>query len=99
MATYKQVSYGSQGSDVTELQKLLNNHGYSLDVDGIFGDNTKNAVTDFQQKKGLNVDGIVGTNTWGTLNGTYTPNKNTGTTSTPTTGTTTTPTTTDTGFK
>ena len=95
MATYNQVSYGSQGSDVTELQKLLNNHGYNLDVDGIFGDNTQNAVTDFQQKKGLKVDGIVGTNTWGTLNGTYTPNTNTGTTSTPTTSTTTA----DTSFK
>ena len=82
MATIRnQLSYGSQGSDVTELQKLLNNHGYNLDEDGIFGDNTKNAVTDFQQKKGLTVDGIVGTNTWGTLNGTYTPNTNTGTTS------------------
>lgn len=94
--TRNQLSYGSQGSDVTELQKLLNNHGYNLDEDGIFGDNTKNAVTDFQQKKGLTVDGIVGTNTWGTLNGTYTPKQNTSTTNTTssTTGTTA-----DTGFK
>ena len=60
MATYKQVSYGSQGSDVTELQKLLNNNGYSLDVDGIFGDNTQAAVKDYQQKNNLDVDGIVG---------------------------------------
>ena len=81
--TRNQLSYGSQGSDVTELQKLLNNHGYGLAEDGIFGENTKNAVTDFQQKKGLTVDGIVGTNTWGTLNGTYTPSTNTGTTSVP----------------
>lgn len=95
MATIRnQLSYGSQGSDVTELQKLLNNHGYSLDEDGIFGENTKKAVTDFQQKKGLKVDAIVGTNTWGALNGTYTPKQNTGTgtstgtTSTPATSTT-----------
>ena len=87
--TRNQLSYGSQGSDVTELQKLLNNHGYGLDEDGIFGENTKNAVTDFQQKKGLTVDGIVGTNTWGTLDGTYTPSTNTGTTSTPAASTTT----------
>ena len=98
MATIRnQLSYGSQGSDVTELQKLLNNHGYSLDENGIFGENTKNAVTDFQQKKGLTVDGIVGTNTWGTLNGTYTPNTNTGATSNTTPATSTT--TADTGFK
>ena len=93
--TRNQLSYGSQGSDVTELQKLLNNHGYGLDEDGIFGENTKNAVTDFQQKKGLTVDGIVGTNTWGTLDGTYTPSTNTGTTSTPAASTTTA----DTGFQ
>lgn len=95
MATIRnQLSYGSQGSDVTELQKLLNNHGYGLAEDGIFGENTKNAVTDFQKNKGLKVDGIVGTNTWGSLNGTYNPNQNTGTgtstgtTSTPATSTT-----------
>ena len=67
MANYSQVSYGSKGSNVTELQKLLNNNGYNLAVDGDFGKNTQNAVKDYQQKNGLAVDGIVGTNTWGTL--------------------------------
>ena len=67
MATYNQVGYGSQGSSVTELQKLLNNNGYNLTVDGIFGSNTQAAVKDYQQKNGLAVDGIVGTNTWGAL--------------------------------
>ena len=69
MATYNQVSYGSQGSDVTELQKLLNQNGYSLDTDGIFGAKTQEAVKDYQQKNSLDVDGIVGTNTWGALTG------------------------------
>ena len=67
MATYKQVSYGSKGSDVTELQKLLNQNGYSLDTDGIYGPNTLDAVKDYQSKNGLAVDGIVGNNTWGAL--------------------------------
>ena len=67
MANYKQVGYGSQGSDVTELQKLLNNNGYTLDTDGIFGSKTQAAVKDYQQKNGLTVDGIVGNNTWGAL--------------------------------
>lgn len=68
MATYKQVGYGSQGSEVTELQKLLNqNGGYNLAVDGIYGKNTDAAVRDWQKKSGLAVDGIVGTNTWGSL--------------------------------
>ena len=68
MATYKQLSYGSKGSEVTELQKLLNQNGsYNLETDGIFGDNTKAAVTDYQKKNNLAVDGIVGENTWGAL--------------------------------
>lgn len=68
MATYKQVSYGSQGSEVTELQKLLNQNGnYNLATDGIFGAKTRAAVKDYQTKNGLAVDGIVGTNTWGAL--------------------------------
>lgn len=68
MATYKQVSYGSTGSEVTELQKLLNQKGsYNLATDGIFGDKTKAAVTDYQKNNGLDVDGIVGTQTWGSL--------------------------------
>lgn len=68
MATYKQVGYGSRGSEVTELQKLLNSKGsYNLAADGIFGDKTKAAVMDYQKKNNLDVDGIVGTNTWGAL--------------------------------
>ena len=67
MANYNQVSYGSKGSDVTELQKLLNKNGANLTEDGIFGDQTKKAVQEYQQKNGLSVDGIVGNNTWGAL--------------------------------
>ena len=67
MATYKQIGYGSQGSEVTELQKLLNQNGYTLDADGIFGSKTQSAVRDYQQKNSLAVDGIVGNNTWGAL--------------------------------
>ena len=70
MATYKQVSYGSRGSDVTELQKLLNkNGGYNLAEDGIYGDKTKAAVIDWQKKNKLAVDGIVGEETWGSITG------------------------------
>ena len=67
MATYNQLSYGSKGSSVTELQKLLNQNGYGLDEDGDFGTKTLAAVKDYQQKNNLDVDGIVGNNTWGAL--------------------------------
>lgn len=94
MASYTQVGYGSQGSDVKTLQQMLNSKGYSLDVDGIFGSKTQAAVKDYQQKNNLAVDGIVGTNTWGALTKTAsTPQKTiTNTQSTAQTATKTTPT-------
>ena len=81
MATYKQISYGSQGSEVTELQKLLNQSGnnYNLAEDGIFGSKTQAAVKDYQTKNNLAVDGIVGNNTWGALTSVK-PSQNTGNT-------------------
>ena len=72
MATKKQIGYGSQGSDVTELQKLLNSNGYNLQEDGIYGSKTQAAVKDYQTKNNLSVDGIVGNETWGALTGSNT---------------------------
>lgn len=67
MATYNQLSYGSRGSKVAELQKLLNQNGYNLDVDGQYGVKTRQAVIDYQRTNSLDADGIAGENTWGTL--------------------------------
>ena len=58
---------GDSGASARELQRLLNDHGYSLDVDGKFGAKTLEAVKDFQKKSGLKVDGIVGAQTWTAL--------------------------------
>lgn len=69
---------GAKGEDVTALQNALNAQGYNLAVDGIFGGNTLSAVKDYQNKMGLTVDGIVGTNTWGALGGGASGNSNTG---------------------
>lgn len=66
MATLKR---GSTGSEVRELQTLLNNNGANLSVDGKFGPKTQAAVTSYQKANGLTVDGIVGKNTWGSLRG------------------------------
>ena len=65
---YSTISYGSSGSDVKKLQQALNDKGYSLQVDGQFGSKTQAAVKDYQKKNGLQVDGIVGEKTWGSLN-------------------------------
>lgn len=64
---YQTISYGSSGEDVKRLQKSLNEKGYTLTVDGVFGNKTRDAVKDYQKKNGLSVDGIVGNKTWGSL--------------------------------
>lgn len=75
---YSTISYGSSGSDVKKLQETLNNYGYKLAVDGQFGSKTQAAVKDYQKKNGLQVDGIVGKNTWGSLNSKSAPKKGSG---------------------
>jgi peptidoglycan hydrolase-like protein with peptidoglycan-binding domain len=62
------LAFGSNGSDVKVLQTSLNNKGYKLNVDGIFGKQTLNAVKNFQSKNGLKADGIVGARTLAKLN-------------------------------
>lgn len=62
------LSYGSTGDSVKTLQQNLNTVGnYGLADDGIYGEKTKAAVTDYQKKNGLGVDGIVGDETSGSL--------------------------------
>lgn len=57
------VVKGNKGGCVSELQRLLRHHGYSVEVDGDFGAGTETAVRSFQSAHGLSVDGQVGTNT------------------------------------
>lgn len=59
---------GSIGGAVKELQNLLNKKiNAGLVVDGDFGTKTHTAVTLYQSKNNLSMDGIVGTLTWGKL--------------------------------
>ena len=62
---------GSKGGPVKKLQEQLNKTGAKpkLDVDGIFGPLTAEAVKTFQKKSKLKADGIVGPNTEGALSG------------------------------
>jgi hypothetical protein len=63
------VKLNSSGNLVKILQRDLNDLGYgTLTVDGSFGQATQNAVKKFQTNYGLKVDGVVGTNTWSSIN-------------------------------
>ena len=63
----------SQGRDnpekITQLQEMLNAGGGQLEVDGVFGPRTAEAVRNFQREHNLKVDGIVGPQTMAALNG------------------------------
>lgn len=59
---------GSRGSCVSDLQKRLNNAGYNAGpVDGVFGPKTRAGVISYQKAKNLQVDGVAGPETWGSL--------------------------------
>ena len=59
----KLLKNGSRGNEVRWLQFALNQHGYKLSVDGIFGAKTEQAVRDFQSRHKLICDGLVGQQT------------------------------------
>ena len=68
------VRLGDRNEHVRELQRLLTTLGYSPGpIDGIFGNQTLNAIRAFQRDNGLSVDGIVGPITWGALYAASTP--------------------------
>jgi peptidoglycan hydrolase-like protein with peptidoglycan-binding domain len=49
-----------RGNMVWLLQGGLLCRGFNLNLDGIFGPITENAVREFQASRGLSVDGIAG---------------------------------------
>jgi N-acetylmuramoyl-L-alanine amidase len=51
---------GSRGEMVRQIQKALAGAGLRVIVDGNFGPITEEAVREFQKKKGITPDGIVG---------------------------------------
>ena len=61
------IRKGSKGAAVTEAQKRLIAHGFSVGswgADGDFGDATDSATRRFQSARKLTVDGIIGPQTW-----------------------------------
>lgn len=68
---------GNSGASVRILQYYLNFLSYFnlklpyVSIDGIFGDETRDAVFAFQSLYGLDVDGIVGRDTWDMIQNAY----------------------------
>lgn len=63
------LKLGSKGNEVLKLQQALQNRGYYKGtLDGIYGQGTKSAVSNFQKDSGQAVDGIAGNNTLSALN-------------------------------
>ena len=65
---YPLIRQGSRGNYVCIAQDDLNTLGYRTGgLDGVFGTQTANAVRNYQRSRGLTVDGIIGCNTWRSL--------------------------------
>ena len=67
------LSMGAQGDKVYILQYFLSlvsefvSYIPSVVIDGIYGENTRNAVLAFQEYAGLTADGVAGERTWNLL--------------------------------
>ena len=65
---YPLIRQGSRGNYVCIAQDDLNTLGYKTGgLDGVFGTQTTNAVKRYQTSRGLTSDGIIGCNTWRSL--------------------------------
>lgn len=59
------LKLGSRGTQVVYLQQLINSHLKNhVNVTGIFSENTKEGVIQYQKESELDADGIVGPKTW-----------------------------------
>ena len=67
------INEGDYGISVYKLQSYLNTMqkenfiNTTNNLDGIYGKTTKDAVKEWQAYANINVDGIIGYNTWNTL--------------------------------
>ena len=58
------LTLGSSGDDVSQWQAQMASRGWTIQVDGDYGDQSKDVCTKFQVEKGLDADGVVGPLTW-----------------------------------
>ena len=67
--TFAPLGLNSRGDSVRKLQEALNTAGYNLNVDGVFGTKTQDAVRRYQTANGMAVSGSVDEAMWNTLTG------------------------------
>ncbi len=60
-------------NEIRVIQQALANQGYNVDVDGVFGVGTEQAIRKFQENHGLEIDGVVGRATFYELTGQVLP--------------------------
>jgi peptidoglycan hydrolase-like protein with peptidoglycan-binding domain len=58
------VKAGRTGELAKTAQYLLRHQGFDIAADGIVGPLTEGAIRDFQESQNLQVDGVVGNQTW-----------------------------------
>jgi Putative peptidoglycan binding domain len=57
------LNVGDRGADVIVVQERLDAEGLPVTVDGVYGQETADAVMAFQEQDQLTVDGVVGSET------------------------------------
>jgi len=70
--SFRELKLGDKGEDVRALQILLIGRGYACGLygtNGVFGEETKDALVRFQMAAGLNKTGIADADTWAVLLG------------------------------
>jgi putative chitinase len=66
-APFSVLRRGSEGPEVATLQRMLQDQGFTVAIDGEFGPGTEVAVMRFQTRHNLDADGLVGSETWSAL--------------------------------
>jgi N-acetylmuramoyl-L-alanine amidase len=64
----KLIRIGDRSQEAADVQARLRELGFEIDDEpSHFGEATRRSVMDFQQRRGILIDGIVGPNTWSEL--------------------------------
>ena len=64
---YTSIVKGDRGSRVTQIQKHLYDIGYTVEIDGWFGNQTESLIKEYQSKNAMNNTGIADAVTIGAL--------------------------------